>query len=118
MADPTRNRMEAEEFDAQLQVVCRAVADLSLSSAENSSRALRAGVLPPVAPPPPPPLMVPALRECCVCLDDVLVADLLLLLPCAHRCVCAACAAALLAEARPCPKCREPVARASRVFED
>jgi hypothetical protein len=47
---------------------------------------------------------------------------LLLLLPCAHRCVCATCAAMLLAlpsaDARRCPKCREPIARASPVFED
>ncbi len=28
------------------------------------------------------------------------------------------CADALLAAARPCPKCREPIARAIRVFED
>ena len=77
----------------------------------------------PPAPPPEaaaaPPPVVSAIRECCVCLADVHVADLLLLLPCAHRCVCAACAAALLGGAAPrCPKCREPVSRASRVFED
>jgi hypothetical protein len=53
-----------------------------------------------------------------VCLDDVALPDLLLLLPCAHRCVCAGCAAMLLAQARPCPKCREPLARATRVYED
>jgi hypothetical protein len=69
-------------------------------------------------PPPPPPLPVPALKECCVCLEDVAQADLLVLLPCMHRCVCADCAAALLADARPCPKCRERVERAARVYED
>ncbi len=53
-----------------------------------------------------------------MCLDDVALPELLLLLPCAHRCVCAGCADALLAAARPCPKCREPIARAIRVFED
>jgi hypothetical protein len=75
---------------------------------------------PPQLPPLPPP--VPALKECCVCLDDVAQADLLLLMPCAHRCVCQACADALMAILPPaprrCPKCREPVWRASRVFED
>jgi hypothetical protein len=75
--------------------------------------------LPPPAPPAPP---APALKECCVCLDDVAQADLLLLMPCAHRCVCQACADALMAILPPaprrCPKCREPVWRASRVFED
>jgi hypothetical protein len=68
------------------------------------------------APPVPPP--APALKECCVCLADVPLSELLALLPCMHRCVCQACADALLAAARPCPKCREPVWRASRVFED
>ena len=72
---------------------------------------------PPAQAPPPP-----ALKECCVCLDDVAQADLLLLMPCAHRCVCQACADALMAILPPaprrCPKCREPVWRASRVFED
>ena len=51
----------------------------------------------------------------------VLRDDLLLLLPCAHRCVCQACACVLLAETpdkRRCPKCREHMERASRVFED
>jgi hypothetical protein len=71
------------------------------------------------APPPVPPR---AMRECCVCLADVPIEALLLLLPCAHRCVCATCADVLLAlpvpDARRCPKCREPIVRASPVFED
>jgi hypothetical protein len=68
---------------------------------------------------PPPPPLLPALRECCVCMADVAAADLLLLWPCAHRCVCEACANMLLATPQPrCPKCREDVSRASRVFED
>jgi hypothetical protein len=62
------------------------------------------------------------MRECCVCLADVPIEALLQLLPCAHRCVCVACADALLAlpvpDARRCPKCREPIARALPVFED
>ena len=45
-------------------------------------------------PPPPPPR---AMRECCVCLDDVPINDLLALMPCLHRCVCGACAEALRA---------------------
>ncbi len=73
----------------------------------------------PLLPMPPALPMLPALRECCVCLADVAAADLLLLLPCAHRCVCEACASMLLSAPQPrCPKCREDVARASRVFED
>jgi hypothetical protein len=76
-----------------------------------------ANVAPALMPPPLP--MPPALRECCVCLADVAAADMLLLLPCAHRCVCEACANMLLAAPQPrCPKCRKDVARASRVFED
>jgi hypothetical protein len=74
---------------------------------------------PPPPPPPPPP---PTMRECCVCFADVPPEDLLLLWPCAHRCVCQACADALLATQpaaeRRCPKCRVRVRAASRVFED
>ncbi len=61
------------------------------------------------------------MKECCICLEDVAVEALLQLLPCAHRCVCEACAERVMLlplRARTCPKCREPVARASRVFED
>ena len=60
-------------------------------------------------------------RECCVCLDDVPSQQLLLLWPCAHRCVCARCAEALQALPPPdrrCPKCRNPFTAASRVYED
>ena len=84
---------------------------------------------PPLAPPPAPPPAVqlplpppaPDVRECCVCLGDTLRGDLLLLIPCAHRCVCQACADALLAaapERRRCPKCRGLITLALRVFED
>ncbi len=54
-----------------------------------------------------------------MCLEDV--PELWLILPCAHRCVCKACAALLLSwpvPARKCPKCRKPVASTLRVFED
>jgi hypothetical protein len=77
--------------------------------------------LPPAAalPPPPPP---PLLRECCICLNDVPAADLLLLLPCGHRCVCPACADALLSAPPPaprrCPKCRKDATGSLRVYED
>jgi hypothetical protein len=73
---------------------------------------------PPAAALPPP---APPLKECCVCLEDVPQPELWMLLPCAHRCVCDACAARLMSwpvPARKCPKCREPVTRTSRVFED
>jgi hypothetical protein len=69
----------------------------------------------PAAPPPP------VLKECCVCLFDMPAADLLLIFPCGHRCICGACVAMLEAQppaARRCPKCREPLLKAVRVFED
>jgi hypothetical protein len=45
-----------------------------------------------VPPPPPPPVM----KECCICFLDVQLEELLLLYPCAHRCVCEGCADALM----------------------
>jgi hypothetical protein len=53
-------------------------------------------------------------------LEDVLAADVLALLPCGHRCVCAGCAD--LVQARPlakrnCPACSKPVTGALRVFD-
>jgi hypothetical protein len=59
-------------------------------------------------------------KTCCACSADVLIDDLLLLLPCAHRCLCAGCAAHLLetpAGSRHCPKCRAPVSGTSRVYD-
>jgi hypothetical protein len=61
------------------------------------------------------------MKECCICLLDAAVDDLLIIMPCAHRCVCEACAARVMlrpAASRLCPKCREPVVGASRVFDD
>jgi hypothetical protein len=75
----------------------------------------------PEALPPPPPPPLPAMKECCICFLDVRLDDLLLLMPCAHRCVCEACAEALVAadpERRRCPKSRKSVSGASRVFDD
>jgi hypothetical protein len=72
----------------------------------------------PRAPSPPPP---PVMKECCVCLLDVPQNELHLLMLCGHRCVCAECAAALMARppaSRLCPKCREPVLRAAPVFDE
>jgi hypothetical protein len=63
----------------------------------------------------------PELLECCVCFEDVTLEELLLLYPCGHRCVCQACADALVAiqpETRRCPKCRKGVLGATRVFSD
>ena len=61
------------------------------------------------------------MRECCVCLDDVAASDLLMMMPCGHRCVCAPCADMLTqrppADQR-CPKCRYPFTGVTRVFED
>jgi hypothetical protein len=61
------------------------------------------------------------MKECCICLDATVLCNLLALLPCMHRCVCAGCSELLLAEpphARKCPKCRGHVTRAARVYED
>jgi tetratricopeptide (TPR) repeat protein len=41
--------------------------------------------------------------ECCICLANAATAAFS---PCFHRCVCAACAAGVLAQARECPMCR------------
>jgi hypothetical protein len=74
--------------------------------------------LQPRAPSPPPP---PVMKECCVCLLDLPQNELHLLMFCGHRCVCAECAAALMARppaSRLCPKCREPVLRAAPVFDE
>jgi hypothetical protein len=54
-------------------------------------------------------------------MDDVPADALLIIFPCGHRCICAACNATLQAQlpaARVCPKCRVPVLGVSRVFED
>jgi hypothetical protein len=48
-------------------------------------------------------------KLCAVCLDAPKECALQ---PCAHACVCAACAATLAA----CPVCRTPVASVSRVY--
>jgi hypothetical protein len=73
----------------------------------------------PVPPPPPPP--APVTKECVVCLDDVAQAELRLLLPCGHRCVCERCADALLARqppsARTCPLCVAAMTLAMRIFD-
>ncbi len=54
-------------------------------------------------------------------MEEMDAGALLLLFPCGHRCICAACAATLQAAppaARRCPKCREPLLGVSRVFEE
>jgi hypothetical protein len=58
-----------------------------------------------------------SLGECCVCLDkprDVV------LTPCAHHAICAACATRLMADAtgRKCPVCRAPIELAVLVGDD
>lgn len=81
---------------------------------------------PPAAPLPAP---VPAraasaatitMAECCVCLDDVAMAQLHALFPCGHRCLCGTCAATLMATdpaARCCPKCRAAVMGSAQIFD-
>jgi hypothetical protein len=70
---------------------------LSLSVVAAAPAAVAAPLAPPAAavvpPPPPPP---PVMRECCICFLDVQLEELLLFMPCAHRCVCEDCADALM----------------------
>jgi hypothetical protein len=78
-------------------------------------------LLPPPLQPVPPPPLPPAMRECCVCFLDILLDDMRLLAPCGHRCVCGDCAGLLLARPpalRNCPKCCEPIASFTRVYDD
>jgi hypothetical protein len=117
--------------------VAPATAPPPLPAYLTAARVAAAAKTPPAAPSPPaplPPLPAAALssvpppaahavatKECCVCLDDVPAADLHLLFPCGHRCVCEACAAAVMAAeaaARRCPKCRAAVMGAARVYEE
>lgn len=55
--------------------------------------------------------------ECCVCLTDVPLPQLLALVRCGHRCVCTSCVDTVLAS-RKCPKCRALVEHALVVYED
>jgi hypothetical protein len=77
--------------------------------------------LAPLAPAPPPPPPAVPLKECCICLADMPAEEMLLLWPCAHRCLCQPCADALMATPPPaprlCPKCRQHVQGACRVYE-
>jgi hypothetical protein len=60
------------------------------------------------------------MKECCVCFLDIEVNSLHLLYPCCHRCVCASCAATLLARPparRVCPICDAFIIGASAVFD-
>jgi hypothetical protein len=53
--------------------------------------------------------------ECCICFEKKLLSDLLALVPCGHRCVCAnhvSCIVGL-----PCPMCRAEAVQAIRVFD-
>ena len=53
--------------------------------------------------------------ECCVCLARMPTRQLLALVPCGHRCVCAADAARVVG--RPCPMCRTEASQTIRVFD-
>jgi serine/threonine protein kinase len=54
-------------------------------------------------------------RECCICLERKLLSDLLALVPCGHRCVCANHASYLIGH--PCPMCRTEAVQAVRAFD-
>jgi hypothetical protein len=53
--------------------------------------------------------------ECCICLERKILSDLLALVPCGHRCVCANHASHVVG--RPCPMCRAQTVQAIRVFD-
>ncbi len=53
--------------------------------------------------------------ECCICLEKKLLSDLLALVPCGHRCVCANHAPHIVG--RPCPMCRAEAVHVIRVFD-
>jgi ankyrin repeat protein len=64
------------------------------------------------------PLPAPVLKECCVCLSDMPAAELLVVAPCGHRCLCDGCWQNLQpTSARRCPICSAPAVMAMRVFE-
>ena len=62
-----------------------------------------------------------SMKECCVCLKDVLAAELVALVPCGHRCVCKECWRVHLlpreSATRLCPICEATVVSAMRVFD-
>jgi hypothetical protein len=53
--------------------------------------------------------------ECCICLERKLLSDLLALVPCGHRCVCANHVSHIVG--RPCPMCRAEAVHVIRVFD-
>jgi hypothetical protein len=58
------------------------------------------------------------MKECCVCLSDMPMAELLVVAPCGHRCLCDECWQNLQPpSARRCPICNTPAAMAMRVYE-
>jgi hypothetical protein len=84
---------------------------------EEDESAAAAGAAADSSSPSAPPRAV----ECCVCLEARPLQELRLLAPCGHRCVCAACAAGLLAAPhaqRKCPKCRVTIVYVTRVYDD
>jgi serine/threonine protein kinase len=54
-------------------------------------------------------------KECCICLRAEELGKLLALVPCGHRCVCAACSALVVGHS--CPVCRTEARQAIRVFD-
>jgi hypothetical protein len=53
--------------------------------------------------------------ECCICLKQLPISDLLTLVPCGHRCVCGNCA--LFVIGTPCPLCRKLVTDSLKVYD-
>jgi hypothetical protein len=112
---PPPPHLAALELGGGLQPAAAVAVAAAAPAAVAAAPALLAAA---VVPPLPPPAVM---KECCVCFLDLLLDDLFLLWPCAHRCVCEACADALMALPPPaerlCPMCRKPVVGASRVYD-
>jgi hypothetical protein len=120
---------EAADADADAAAAADVAADAATQPPEAAQPPHAAPAPPPTAPLPPPPAPAPlppppastAMKECCVCMSDMPAADLLVVVPCGHRCLCPDCWEMLEPPAaRRCPVCSAPAAtavRLERVFE-
>ena len=122
---PARPRSTTEQEEGRQWVAMhRAMAAASRAASRPSAPVAAVAPPPPPPPtqmptPPPPPAAVhvvaaaaPATVECRICMDDDINT---LLLPCAHRVACVACARQL--KGGRCPICREPIACIIRTFD-
>jgi Development and cell death domain/Zinc finger, C3HC4 type (RING finger) len=56
-------------------------------------------------------------KECVICLELQSLGDMVALVPCGHRCICAMCSATKILPGVPCPKCRQQVMFGIKVFD-